>query len=349
MRFAMGAGGTGGHIVPALALAKELSMQGHECIFIGNAHSMEERMAMQAGIPFHRIKVQKLYRSFKPDNLLFPIHLISSIFHSIRILKEGKIDGVITTGGFVAGPVAIAAILLKLPCFLHESNSYPGLTTRHLAKRLSRLYISFEDARKYLPGVKAFNYGIPIQKKEHKRPDLGLYGLDESRPCLLITGGSQGSLAINSAISTILDILITDGWQILWQTGGTTYRKFHAKHHATQGVHLFDFSPDLASMMLRADLAITRAGAMTIAELESAALPAVLIPLPTAAENHQYYNALAQKQKGVAELIPQKDLSPQNLLSTIKTMDREAMRSRLLALPVNSAAEMIVKDILALY
>lgn len=317
---------------------------------IGNSQSMEARMAKQAGLPFFPIKVQKLYRSLKIVNLMFPYYLINSIISSGRILSRQKVDGVITTGGFVAGPVAIAAIFRKIPCFLHESNSFPGITTKHLARYLTCLYISFEDTRKHIQTKNLKNFGIPILPQDIAREtNLENFGLQNAKPTILITGGSQGSLAINSAVSGLIGLLLEEGWQILWQTGKTTFDTFYEKHKDRKYLHMFDFTDQLPAMMRKADLAITRAGAMTIAELEASALPAILIPLPTAAENHQYYNALAQKQKGVAELINQKDLSPQSLLTIIKTMDRPSMRQRLQELPVNMAAEQIVADILNFY
>ena len=348
MKFAFGAGGTGGHIIPAIAMANELKRLGHECVFIGNKDSMEERLTANAGYSFFTIKVQKLYRKLTPANLLFPFFLSGSILDCRKLLRD--CDGVITTGGFVAGPVAIAAISRKLPCFLHESNSFPGITTKYLAKRLTRIYISFEDSRKYLPLNKLRNYGIPIVKREQNQAfSLNQIGLEDTKRTLLITGGSQGSLAINEAVATIVNVLLNQDWQIIWQTGSHSHHRFFDLFKDTPGVHLFDFSPYLAQMMNHANLAITGAGALTIAELEAAKLPAILIPLPTAAENHQYYNALAQKNKGLAELIIQKDLSPQILLTAISTVDNWFNARAMQALPENNAVENIINDILSFY
>lgn len=348
MKFAFGAGGTGGHIIPAIAMANELKAMGHECVFIGNKDSMEERLSANNGYEFRCIKVQKLYRKLTPAHLMFPFYLAGSIIRAHQLLRD--CDGVITTGGFVSGPVALAAISRKLPCFLHESNSYPGLTTRYLAKQLTRIYISFEDSRRYLPLNKLRNFGIPIVRKDPGKDfPMSEIGLEEGKRTLLITGGSQGSLAINEAVSGILNELLEKDWQVIWQTGSHSYQRFSAIHKDTPGLYLFDFSPHLASMMLKASLAITRAGALTIAELEAAKLPAILIPLPTAAENHQYYNALAQKNKGIAELIVQKDLSPQNLLLAISNADTWFNDRAMQAVPENNASRDIINDILSFY
>ena len=346
MRFAFGAGGTGGHIVPAIALADELQARGHYVVFLGNRDSMEEQLAKAAEYPFFPIRVQKLYRSLKPHNLLFPYYLCLSINQSKNILRTQKIDGVITTGGFVAGPVALASILLKIPCFLHESNSYPGLTTRHLRKRLSRLYISFDESLAHLSGADTRNLGIPIKAKLKQDFALEEIGLSSGKKTLLVTGGSQGSLAINTVISGCVPALLDEGWQIIWQTGKSSYSKFVKIHNNMAGLHIFDFSSKLESMMYASDLAITRAGAMTIAELEASRTPAILIPLPSSAGNHQYYNALAQEKKGIAQLVLQKDMSPEKIMQRIRTIDLESMHNRLAGIAPNRAAQDIVTDIL---
>lgn len=347
MKFAFGAGGTGGHIIPALALANELKEAGHECFFIGNSGSMEERLSQSSGYEFRSIKVQKLYRKLSLSNLLFPYYLLKSYLDCQKLIRT--CDGVITTGGFVAGPVALAALKLGIPSFLHESNSYPGLTTRHLAKHLKRFYISFEETRKYLPRVEAINYGIPIIQREKADFRLSDIGLADGKDTLLISGGSQGSVALNKVISAALPKLLAQGWQIIWQTGANSYQQYKDLHKDTPGLYLFDFSPLLAEMMKAAKLAITRAGALTIAELEAAKLPAILIPLPTAAENHQYHNALAQKHKGIATLIEQKDFDTHKLLDTLNNVASWLDTQKLNALGENTAARDITQDILNTY
>jgi len=347
VRFAFGAGGTGGHILPAIALADELKARGHESIFIGNSSSMEERLASDAGYMFFRIRVQKLYRKLTPSNLAFPYHLGASILQSRRILKEQAIDAVITTGGYVAGPVALAAISLKIPSFLHESNSYPGLTTRYLKRHVDRLYVSFEESRDYLQGAQIRNFGIPIKKSSEEKFSLADIGLKEDAKTLLITGGSQGSYALNSVVSNCIDALLDSEWQIIWQTGRRSYEEFWRMHKNKKGLYLFDFSNSLRGMMRKSDLAIARSGAMTIAELESALLPAILIPLPTSAGNHQYHNAVSQVKKGVAQLILQESLNPVRLLDAVNSINIQSMREKLEKLPPNNATELIVTDILS--
>ena len=352
MKFIFGAGGTGGHITPALALADELQKYSHSVLFIGNHNSIEESLCKSAGYPIRYIKVQKLYRSFKLENLMFPFFLANSIITALHILKKEKPQAVICTGGFVAGPTAIAASCLKIPLFFHESNSYPGLVTRKMAIKINTIFISFENSKKYLSKAKTVNYGIPLRQSKissaQKAFELSSLGLDNSKPTILVSGGSQGSVAINTVVSfAILDIL-SMGYQIIWQTGKISYERFATKHKNTEGLYIFAFSPELPNMLSKCKLAITRSGAMTIAELEENRIPAILIPLPTAAENHQYYNALAQKEKGVAMLLEQANLSTLTLIESIKKMSEnlEYYQNNLVSLPKNQAAEKIVQYIL---
>lgn len=348
MKFVFGGGGTGGHVVPALALADELTARRHACSFIGNDGSVEARLCSANGYHLDIIKVQKLYRSLTRENLLFPYYLARSMFQSVQLLKQIRPEAVICTGGFVAGPVALAASMLKIPLFFHESNSYPGLVTRFMARKITRIYISFASTRNYLPKARLEHLGIPLKKKTPGEFELSRVGLNDSLPTILISGGSQGSVAINNVVDKALPEIIRQGYQLLWQSGATSYEQYATKHQNTPGVYIFAFSPDLPQMQNKAIFAITRAGAMTIAELEQNKVPAILIPLPTAAGNHQYFNAIEQQNKGIAILLPQNLLSPASLLEAIARMQTELSKYKdnLAKLPPNTASTRIVDSIL---
>jgi len=334
--------------VPALALADELQARGHECSFIGNANSVEARLCAANGYHLDIIKVQKLYRSITWDNFLFPYYLARSVFQAVNLLKRLRPQAVICTGGFVAGPVALAASLMKIPLFFHESNSFPGLVTRFMARRITCIYISFASTRRYLPKAHLEHLGIPLKQKVLNRFELSGIGLADNIPTILVSGGSQGSVAINNVIDLALPEIIKQGYQLLWQTGAISFEKYASKHQNTPGVYIFAFSPDLPQMQSKAIFAITRAGAMTIAELEENKVPAILIPLPTAAENHQYYNAREQQEKGVAILLPQNQLTPASLMEAINLLKAELInyRNALGKLPPNTASSRIVDSIL---
>lgn len=347
-RFAIGCGGTGGHIVPALALAKELARQGHRILFIGNRDSMEERMVAAENYEFKAIRVQKLYRRLSFSQLLFPLRLAGSTVGCLFIYQGYKPDAVLCTGGFVSGPVALAAILKRIPLYFHESNSLPGLTTRYLAKRTRITFTAFAASAKYLKGVPVKQFGIPLLPRLETDFEPQQLGLDVDKPLIVFSGGSQGSQAINQAVHQVLPSLLEHGFVVIWQTGKAGFAEYSALHRDTKGLYLFDFSPLLTAFYPKARLAVTRAGAMTLAELETAKLPAILIPLPTAAENHQYFNALEQQKKGCARFLLQSSLSPDILLQAILELDagHGAYRKILEQIPPNTAGRDITQAIL---
>ncbi|MCB5224363.1 MAG: undecaprenyldiphospho-muramoylpentapeptide beta-N-acetylglucosaminyltransferase [Candidatus Cloacimonadaceae bacterium] len=351
MRFIFGAGGTGGHIYPAIAIAQRLRQQGHEIIFIGNKGGMEENLVPREGFEIRLIRVQKLHRGFKLSNLLLPFMLVSSTLSCLRLMRSQKPKAVFCTGGFVSGPVGLAAVMLKIPLYFHESNSLPGITTRHLAKKTRIIFTGFASAAKHLPPGKAKQIGIPlpIQEEKSQAATAEELGFDPQKKILLITGGSQGSQAINASVAAALPHLQQDGWQLIWQTGKTGFDEYSKRFQDAKGVHIFAFSPKLKDFYRLAQVAITRAGALTIAELTQNQLPAILIPLPSAAENHQHHNALDQQARGVALLLPQKDLNAQILSKAVERVYRErhTYLENLSKLPPNTAAQDIADAIIA--
>lgn len=350
MRFIFGCGGSGGHIYPALALAHEFAQYSHESMFIGNADGMEKSLVSKEGYPFLPIKVLKLSRKLHPSLLAFPFYLASSIARSVKYLKKQRPDAVICTGGYVSGPVAIAAIMLKIPLYFHESNSYPGITTRFLAKHTTITFVCWDLALKHLKSATVKMSQIPLmpRKADVKEPTHKLEDFDPHKPIILITGGSQGSLKINQAIDQALDSMLDKGWQLIWQTGKSGYDLYSSKHRDKSQLHIFDFSPSLPLFYNMADLAISRAGAMTLAEQMDNHIPAILIPLPSSAENHQYYNAKEQETKGLAICVEQKDLNAELLMSKVEMIliHKDQYKSKLLALRANTARKDICQEIL---
>ncbi len=351
LRFVLGCGGTGGHIFPAIAIAQQLEQLGHQTSFIGNRGGMEQTLIAAEGYPFNGIHVQKLYRKLSPANLLFPIFLASSTLACLRVLRRIKPTAVICTGGFVSGPVGIAAALLRIPLYFHESNSYPGITTKYLAKYTRIVFTGFSGTAKYLPQTEVRAIGIPLPRKLDLPQTISPaeIGLDADRPILLVTGGSQGSLALNTAVAEALPRLTELGWQIIWQTGQTGYAEFSARFKHLTSVYLFAFSPQLKDFYKIAKVAVARAGAMTITELTENRLPAVLVPLPTAAENHQHYNALEQQRKGLALLLRQSDLNGETLIQAITRVENDHAEylNNLRQTPPNTAAADVAREILS--
>ncbi len=350
MRFIIGCGGTGGHIFPALAIAEQLRAMGHDLLFIGNGDGMESRILPSEGYLFSPVKVQKLYRKITPQLLTFPLHLAISTIKSIGIIKRFKAQAAFCTGGFVSGPVAAAAILTGTPLFFHESNSLPGITTKAFSRFAKTIFISFPGSRKYLRHATLCDTDVPLMKRVLAPGDFDPVelGLTSDKPIILVSGGSQGSESINKAVDASVPQILAMGFQLIWQAGKTGFQPLKQKYEDTPGVHVFDFSPRLPQYYKRASLAITRAGAMTLAELQINRLPAILIPLPTAAENHQYINAMEQQSKGFARVLRQKDLTSPTLLQAISAVhqDRENYVNAMSQLPPNTAAPDICAHII---
>ncbi len=345
MRIVFGAGGTGGHITPALAVANELRDRGFSICFIGNQNSLEQKLCKAAGYPIRYIRVQKLYRKLTLVHLMFPVYLAISVIKAIMYIRNFKADLVFCTGGFVSGPVAIAAIICKVPLFFHESNSYPGLTTRLLSRYTSIVFTAFDASKRHLSVDRVLHVGIPIMDNVCKTSEFHAesYNLSKDSPKILVVGGSQGSVAINRVIEDSSSKLLSMGFELIWQTGVNSFDEYSAKFKGVKGIYIFDFSTTLPAFYQNSYIAITRAGAMTIAELEATKLPAILVPLETSAENHQYYNAIEQKKKGVADHILQKDLNVDNLISRIEYIsdNYSQIKKKLEALPVNNAVNSI--------
>lgn len=207
-KILIAAGGTGGHIKPALSIAKFLQTKGYEILYIGNKSSMEENLVQEAGLNFRSINVQKLYRYFTLKHLMFPFKLAKSIYDSCRIIKEFKPDVFLGTGGFVMGPVAIASIIKKIPIFLQEQNSFPGITTRIIGKFSLKIFLGNENAKKYLRSNNTKFTGNPVNEeilKSVEEIDFEQYGLKEDSFKVFLFGGSQGSLALNKIFISIID------------------------------------------------------------------------------------------------------------------------------------------------
>ena len=220
---------------------------------------------------------------------------------------------VIGTGGYASGPVVWRAARRGIPTAIQEQNAYPGLATRWLAKRVREVWLGVPEARRHLTLGRAttvFDTGNPIVPPDPRRRDAALrrFGLDPARPVLLITGGSQGALAINQAVAIWIDSGGADGIQILWATGPATYGRFSGRH-SPPAVQVFDFLDPMADAYSVATLAISRAGMMTVAELAAWGIPSILIPLPTAAADHQTPNARVMEEAGAAIHLPQSQLS----------------------------------------
>lgn len=322
-RVIIAAGGTGGHIFPALSIAAELTKNGMEILFIGNRNSMEEKLAKQAELAFAGIDVQKLHRSFTLNHLKFPYKLLKSILESKRIIEQFRPNTFVGTGGFVSGPAGFAAHLKKIPIYLQEQNSFPGLTTRMLSKYARKIFLGNPGAARFFPQEKLIFSGNPINLsviQEKSKLDFKDIGLKPDSIKVFLFGGSQGSLILNRCFFPIIDDLLSEEIELIWQIGSYSFAEFFPKVKDKKGVYAFEFSNEIGKILNSVDFAICRGGALSLAELETKKIPSIIIPLPAAAGNHQYFNAMELVNKDVAIFMDQKQLNQESLFKHILQM-----------------------------
>ncbi len=324
-------GGTGGHLYPAMAMAEEMVTQrsGTRPVFIGASKGIESRILPDTGLEYDLLPVRGWKRGSVWVNLGVPYALLKSILTAVKLHKEYRSDLVVVTGGYSSAPAGLAAVMLGIPLVLQEQNAYPGVTTRILSLWAKQIHLSFHEAIKKLPVVardRVLISGCPIQPPPKVRLNreemLKTFGLDLDRKVLLVTGGSQGSIDLNELIWKGLRI---DGarkrnffsnWQILWVTGIKNYEAVDSRVEGlgrSSNVRVVPYVNNMAKALTVTDLAISRAGAMTTSEFLAWGIPSILVPLPTAAANHQELNALAIQELGAGLCRTQKDLTSSQL------------------------------------
>ena len=357
MRIIFAGGGTAGHINPALAIAGYVRERqpDAEILYIGAKGGMEERLVPQAGFEFKGISVQGFRRKISfgaiKDNIVTVNKAISAGSVSKKIIKEFKPDICIGTGGYVSGPVLRAAQKLGIPTLIHEQNAYPGVTNKMLSKKATRVMLAMPAAKEHFKGDCNFvETGNPVrgeilkQDKEASRKQLGLDG----RPVILSFGGSLGAEKINKALADVIVRSAADGrYQHIHAYG--QYGKWFPKLLTDMGADLEnaknldirEYINDMPVCLAAADLVIARAGAITLSEIQVEGKPAILIPSPNVAENHQYHNAMALVNKNAAVMIEEKDLTPEKLTEEI---DKLASDPRRLEAYSSNARAMAITD-----
>ena len=361
VRAIFAGGGTGGHLFPAIAIADEVKKldTGAEILFIGTKDKIEARVVPQCGYAFRTIWISGFHRKFRIDNFLFPLKVIISFMQSRSIIQKYKPDVVIGTGGYVSGPVLRAAVSMKIPTLIQEQNSYPGVTTRMLAERVDELHLTFESSKKYFSRKdRVFVSGNPT-RNVLENVDLvkasAYFGFDreQKNKTLFVVGGSLGARSINEAVQRHLDKLIKNGFRILWQTGKEYFSEalLAAKKYSSNMISVHQFIDSMDYAYAVADLVVCRAGATTLAELTRLGKPAILVPYPHAAANHQVENARSLAERGAAEILYDAEVSERLLqcvlaVSEDKRLLQMSAQSRKLGKP--GAAKKIAEHILAL-
>lgn len=358
LRIVFAGGGTAGHLYPALNLARIFEKIWQcEFLFFGTLKGIESSKVPQSGYKLVLLNVRGFHRRFSLENFLFPFRLLASLRKSRAVLNKFKPHFVIGTGGYVMGPVLKMAAKMKIPVFIQEQNSFPGVTTRMLSRQANAVFVAYEEAEKFLDkGSHVIKAGNPVlfkQSTKSRDEILNSFGLVPGKKTILVFGGSQGAASINRALSKILfEKKLAEDVQILWQTGKLQYQEYMnwSAGKKFSNVVITPFIDDMWPVYSISEFCICRAGAMSLSELAVAGLPAILIPLKSAAGNHQYKNAKSLEDQGCAKLLTDDENLAENLFETMNTWLKEndkvaAMRSCFKAIARADAGELIVNEI----
>lgn len=354
IRVLLAGGGTGGHVFPAIAVAERIrdAEPDSEILFTGTKGKIEATAVPAAGFEFKSLWISGFSRGSMKENILFPLKLIVSTFQAIAICMKFKPKVIVATGGYVSGPSVIGARVMGAKVLLIEPNSYPGITTRLLETRAEEIHLMFKDAVEYLRVKdRIFITGDPVRKslaetdRSEARRSLGI-GDDEK--VLFVVGGSLGARGVNNAVAEALDQLAEAGISIIWQTGKGTYGDY--KSYGSGKVKVYPFIDNMNEVYAAADLVLARAGATTIAELAYLNKPSILVPLPNAAENHQFRNAKSMVDAGAAVMVEEKNLKSELVPAVTSLLNdgekREKMINSLKELGGKDAAEKIARRVL---
>lgn len=358
VRILFAGGGTGGHLYPAIAIADRirdlLGEAATEILFVGTKRGLEYRIREKLGYPLTLINIRGFSRSLSLKNLLLPFLVVGALIKSTLLIRSFKPDVIVGTGGYVCWPILKAAGFLNVPTVLQEQNSLPGVTIRQNAGRARRLYLGFADAQKHLSTRgRVLVTGNPIRRdidRGNREEALEQFGLSPDKKTILVLGGSQGARAINNAIAeSLMHNTLDTNFQILWQTGKRDYTDVSNRlADRADGHALFPFAHDMKPVYAAADVAVARAGALTLAELVACRIPAVLVPFPHAAGDHQRQNARSLEERGAAVVVDEDQLAGTDLLAKAVEITVEDTHRRMTdALTELSAQEKPAVDIIA--
>lgn len=369
MRLLVTGGGTGGHINPALAIAQCFVKNDPDTVvlYAGTPTGMEARLVKEAGFDFAPIKVKGFWRSFSPSaiahNVQAAVEVLTSKRRAKEIIREFKPDLVIGTGGYVCGPVVLAAAKAGIPTAIHEQNAFPGVTNRLLAKHVDRVFLAVGEAKEHLdPHADYIVVGNPVREsvltksKEEARRELQL----DDRMCVLSFGGSLGADTINKIAADLIEWNHRSGFVThIHGYGRLGKEKFPALLKekgidltGNKSIRVSEYINNMDVCMAAADLVICRAGAITISEIEATGKAVVLVPSPNVTANHQYHNARVLEKRGAAVLLEEKDYTAEKVISIMESLyTDQAQLTRLSqnarSLAVLDTAERIYKEMSA--
>lgn len=360
-RFIISGGGTGGHIFPAISIAKAIKAKepSAEILFVGAHKRMEMEKVPAAGFKIIGLPIAGFQRKALFKNISLIPKLFISAFKCRNIIKSFKPDAVVGVGGYASGPLLFVAQRMNIPTLIQEQNSFAGLTNKILAKRAQKICVAYEGLERFFPAEKIVMTGNPVRDdfknmKFNTLEACNFFNLNPNNTMktLLVIGGSLGARTINECIGNNLDFLIRKKIQVIWQTGKNYYNKAvaEASQYNCKNIHIYPFINRMDYAYSVADVIISRAGAGTISELCLVGKPVVLVPSPNVAEDHQTKNAMALVKNNAAVMVSDKDAPDMLVPQIIKLLEQDEQQVRLrinirkMALP--DAAEVICNEVL---
>jgi len=356
-RVILSGGGTGGHIFPAVSLAKEIQRRfpNSEFLFIGALGKMEMQKIPELGFKIEGLDIAGFNRKKLFSNLNLPLKLLKSVYKAKKIIKKFKPDFIIGTGGYASGPALWAANSMNIPIFIQEQNSFPGITNLILSKKAKIIFTAYPNMEKYFPKNKIKYLGNPIRQdiisrkfdSKIAKEKLGL----QNKLTILSVGGSQGSKILNNTWKNNFKNLHRKDYQLIWQTGKTEYENILNHYNGLcENILITEFINEMNIAYSAADIIVSRAGAIAISELALIEKPVILVPLPTAAEDHQTKNAKKLVDENAAFMVKDSEMNDIFWKTLIKICEdktlRNEMSSNIKKFAKPNSTEYIINDIL---
>jgi UDP-N-acetylglucosamine--N-acetylmuramyl-(pentapeptide) pyrophosphoryl-undecaprenol N-acetylglucosamine transferase len=360
MKVIISGGGTGGHIYPAIAIADGLKAVDPtiDILFVGALGKMEMEKVPKAGYPIKGLKIRGFDRAMSVRNIKLPFNLLSSLMKARGIIKRFRPDVAVGVGGYASGPLLYAAGRSNIPTLIQEQNSFPGITNKLLSRKARTICVAYEGLERYFKNKPTVLTGNPVRNdiadlEAKKEEAYAYFGLEKGKPVIFAFGGSLGARTINKSIAEQTDLLRDAEVQVIWQTGSYYHGALVSSEAALlSNVHPLAFVDRMDLAYAAADVIIGRAGALTISELCLVGKPAILVPSPNVAEDHQTKNAQALVDKSAALLVKDSDAKETLLLTALELLKEEERKAELgrnikqLAKP--NATQAIVEEILKL-
>lgn len=334
--FVMAGGGSGGHVVPALAVARELRSRGHRVVFVGVRRGMEAKLVPAENFPIEWIETGALKRVGWRQTLATLAALPASIWQASRILDRVHPAAIFSMGGYVAGPVLLAALWKRIPVVMMEPNAVPGFTHRHLARYASRALVSFPDTARWFPPGRTEVTGLPVREE--------FFSVAPKERCavttVLITGGSQGSRTLNRAAEQSWPRWPKGTVRLIHQTGVAMYDELAARFRESgMGGEISPFLADMPRAFAEADIVVSRAGMGAVSELAAAGKPSILVPFPGASDDHQLHNARAMEKAGAARVVLDQEMSGARLVEEVSRLVAHPQALRAMSAAARSFAK----------